>query len=636
LRREHLRLASLERAVNSRAVFGDFLDGAHEQFSSSASRHEAAQGGGDVQQVNDSLLRLLILMSRYVQDVTVGSGTVPARGRRVLTVWGRAGAEAREALSNAAASLHEPGARRRPGLAASELARRLDAAAVSLAAGRDLLHTHLGCGPGGERELRSEWGLVVTSPGVTRAVLAEIGVLARQIAPLGARFALAPSSHGAPWARRKLNAACQWLWVLNTCVEAAQREDPVPPADMELLCAIPVNTVLPRRLPSVSEPVAGLCAGVISTAERLRHAEWEAGQQPPWSPGLTADSLRRVAVTSTVTSHNCRILLRSLAFCMDDRGDLRDRLLQAAEAAGHARDGWVQVAHALDRVTTDTRGVSPSAAESADLALWTGRLAYADPEWTLVSGPAREPRLPENLAPGPADVPLALSAIHYACDTLTSLAYVEREQIRAAGAAQRILVPTRSLPDTMDVPRPFAPALLDRIDALVSLYEQSGRAAGEATARVGEVAAPDRAPSRVLTSARAAVRDGYRGDVKRARSAGWSADPAMEVSARRDADAGRERRELPGPVERTLHDLGVTDADLLQRGANLDRASELLIIGAAARLGPQRLRPSAVTLSRSGGNAGLINHALASGDTRATALLQRGAAAQPQPREAEL
>jgi hypothetical protein len=84
-----------------------------------------------------------------------------------------------------------------------------------------------------------------------------------------------------------------------------------------------------------------------------------------------------------------------------------------------------------------------------------------------------------------------------------------------------------------------------------------------------------------------------------------------------------------------LHDLGVTDNELLERGTDLDRASERLIIDAAAKLGPWRARPSAAALSRSAGTARLVNHALASGSPAATALLQRGAAAQPQPREAE-
>lgn len=616
--------------MSDRVVFGHFLDAAHEQFSSGYP--EAAQGRGDIQQVNDNLLRVLILMSRYVQDVAAGAGTVPARRRRVLTAWGRASVEAREALSNAAGSLYEAGARRLPGRPASELARRLDSAAQSLEVGRDLLHTHLSRGPGGEQEWRSEWGPVINSPKVSRAVLVEIATLARQIAPLGARFALAPGSHGAPWTRSKLNAACQWLWVLNTCVEAAQHEDPLPAADVELLCAIPVNAAPPRRLPGASEPVAGLCTGVIGAAERVRHSEWQAGQQPPWSPGLSADSLRQLAVTCTVTSHNCGVLLRSLVVRLHKRGELSSGLLHAAEAAGRARDGWIQVAHALDRVTTDTRGfLSPSAVASGDLALWTGKLAYADPEWTLASGPTHELRQPDNLAPGPTDIPLAVSAVHYACDTLTTVAYAEREQVRAAGIAQRILVPTRSLPDTVDVPRPFAPALPDRIVALVSLYGDSGRAAGEATAAVGDVAAAIGAPSRVLGLARAAASPGHYGDGVRA------SPPAVKPNGRLVAShrhAGPEPRELPGPVERALHDLGVTDVDLLQRGTDLDRTAERLIIDAAAKLGPGRKRPSAATLSGSASSAGLMDHALAFGDIRSNAH-RREAFAQSQAREAE-
>ena len=45
------------------------------------------------------------------------------------------------------------------------------------------------------------------------------------------------------------------------------------------------------------------------------------------------------------------------------------------------------LARAWYRITTDTRGtITPAAAEAADLALWTGRLAYADPNWTPALG----------------------------------------------------------------------------------------------------------------------------------------------------------------------------------------------------------------------------------------------------------
>ena len=54
--------------------------------------------------------------------------------------------------------------------------------------------------------------------------------------------------------------------------------------------------------------------------------------------------------------------------------------------------GWLRVSHALDRITTDTRlCLLPDAAESSDVALWTGRLVYTDLGWTLTSGPAHQP-----------------------------------------------------------------------------------------------------------------------------------------------------------------------------------------------------------------------------------------------------
>ena len=134
------------------------------------------------------------------------------------------------------------------------------------------------------------------------------------------------------------------------------------------------------------------------------------------------------------------------------------------------------------------------------------RLAYADPGWTLTSGPAHQPRPPEHLVPRPGDARLVVAAVHHACDTLTSLGYAQREQIRAAGAAQRILVTTRSLPDKIDIPRPFAPGLPDRIDYLVSACEQTGRSAEEATAQLATIAAAIGAPSRVPTAPRQAAR----------------------------------------------------------------------------------------------------------------------------------
>jgi len=110
---------------------------------------------------------------------------------------------------------------------------------------------------------------------------------------------------------------------------------------------------------------------------------------------MSVTSLHQVVAAGTVTSHNCHVLLETLATGLADRGSdrLREGLAQTTEAARHAREAWRRVAGALDQVVTDGRGhVSPVAVESRDLALWTGRLAYAEPGWTPSSGPRRAVR----------------------------------------------------------------------------------------------------------------------------------------------------------------------------------------------------------------------------------------------------
>ena len=499
--------------MTARPAFGEFLTSARDHASAAAERHEADRGGEHVQEVTDSLLRVVTVMGRYLQDITAVPGDMRSRASPPLTAWGRARITARDAPANAAGHLrqHTRGTRA-PGVTArSELARRLDAVAVALTAGRDLLHTHLAPDPRGARQFRSEWGPVVSSPPAERALLAELAALARQIAAPCTDLALSSRSPDTADARRGLNSACGWLQVLSASVQAAQRPDPVSADDRDLLHAIPLNAPLPRPILDGSEPVTALYDAVITSAERARHAAWVTSTQPAWSPQLTADSLRQVAATSTVTSHHCEILLRSLAArtADGDTAGLSAGLLRAADAAGRARDGWLHAARALNQVDTDTmRHLAPTAGEAADLALCTGRLAYADAAWTLSSGPGHQPRPPHELAPHPGDVPLALAAAHHACDAMTSLAYAERERIRTAASAGRLLVPTRSLPDTMDIPRPFAPALPGHIDALLCLYQDTAEAAAEASAQAGEAAAAIRAPSRVLTAARAAASAG--------------------------------------------------------------------------------------------------------------------------------
>jgi hypothetical protein len=368
-----------------------------------------------------------------------------------------------------------------------------------------------------------------------------------------------------------------------------------------------VNAVLARRLPSGAETVTGLCQGVIDSAERVRMAARIAVPQASWSPRLTVDSFRQAAACGTVISHHCETLLRSMAVraAQHGSGAVSARLLDSADLAAHARTAWLHVARGWERITTDTRGsISPTAAESADLALWTGRLVYASPEWTLALGPSSEKRLPEALAPSPDDLPGIIAAVHHSCETLTQVAAADNRQICIAAHAGRLLVPTRNLPDKFDIPHPFAPAPPDHVDLLAGVYQDAWNASAQATAAVGAIAVAVRAPSRILTSARAAVH---------ASSVSFPADgqrsPQQAATPRRSAD-------MPGPVERILHDLGVTSPAMLMRASGIDQAGEQLILEAAQEAGTESAGSDSRDLSKSAGSAEVINHMLASSDPR--------------------
>jgi hypothetical protein len=236
----------------------------------------------------------------------------------------------------------------------------------------------------------------------------------------------------------------------------------------------------------------------INSAERIRHAATIAAPDPTWSPALTADSLSQSAVGSTAISHHCHVLLRALATRARQHrsSDLADRLSGCTEVAAQARVAWLHAARAWYRITTDTCGtIAPAAAETADLALWTGRLAYADPDWTPALGPAHATRAPEILAPEPGDIAAVVAAVHQASETLTRIAETDHDQIRAAAQARRLLVPTRSLPDHFDIPHPFAPAPPDRVDALLAAYDDAAARSAQATHAVATIATDVRAPS---------------------------------------------------------------------------------------------------------------------------------------------
>ena len=92
---------------------------------------------------------------------------------------------------------------------------------------------------------------------------------------------------------------------------------------------------------------------------------------------------------------------------------------------------------------------------------------------------------------------------------------------------------------------------------------------------------------------------------------------------------------MPGPLQQALLGLGITSPSLLARGADIDRASQHLLIEAADELPPTHQRPPAATRNTTAGTATLLNHALASREPKAARLLRQPDQAEREEPEPE-
>jgi hypothetical protein len=523
------------------AVFGDFWRHVG-RLASPPPYPDPPAGAQQVHHITLAALRAVTVMRRYLGDITAGTGVRDG-------LWAAALSRGQTATTRITGVLSQETAPAR-GLPAGSLAARLDGYAAALTYGRDLLHTHLATTSYGGRRALSDWAPVISSTPVSRALLAGLADHARAIGGQLARLPLdraASAETAAAWQR--LQVAAGQLRELDATVQAAQWQAPVLLAHRQLLEAIPVNAAPVVQAPPSEAPVSTLCAGIISTAQRASQARRELASRAAWSPELTADSMRHAAANSVVTSLNTETVYRILAARARDFGyhALIPGLEAAANCAGDSRRAWLAVAHISDTMVTDTRDyLSRPAAEAGHLALWTGRLAYADPAWTPARGPSPAVRDPASLAPGPAAFTQIASAMHYTADTLARAACTDLDTIRTAASAGRLYVTTRSLPELQyDVPRPYADAPQDRIAAALDAYANAADTCRAVLHSAAQVAAAVDAPSRVLSAA----------------------DQATAHAA--TAPRGR--------LEQDLIDLGVRDAGLLRQGAGLDQMAQRIL-----------------------------------------------------------
>jgi hypothetical protein len=552
-----LSVAADDRAGQAPAVFGDFWRQAA-RLASPPPYPDPPAGPEQVRHITVAVGRAAAVMRRYVGDIAVsGSGVRDGS-------WARAIARARNATTLiAGASSRETAPA--PVFPAGSFAARLDRYATALTYGRDLLHTHQAITAHGERRALSDWAPVISSAPVNRALLAGLADHARAIAGQLARLPLAgnPDSETvAAWQR--LHGAAGQLRELDAAVQAAQWQAPVPAQQRQLLEAIPVNITPAAQVPPLDATVSDLCAGIISTAQRANQARRELAVRAAWSPELTADSMRHAAANYVVVSFNTETVYRALAARARQLGchALVPALDTAADHADDSRRAWLAVAHVWDTMVTDSRAyLSRPATEAGHLALWTGRLAYADPAWTPARRPSHAVRDPASLAPGPAALGEVASALHYATDSLARAARTDLDTIGTAAAARRLYVTTRSLPELKyDVPRPYAQAPRDRVADALAIYADTADTSQAALRSAADVAAAVDAPSQVLSAAEQATAD--------------------QVVLPR------------GRLEQHLLDLGVRDPEMLRRGAGLDKMTQR-VLAQAHRSGLASPQPDA-------------------------------------------
>ncbi|MGH3155766.1 MAG: hypothetical protein ACRDNF_04190 [Streptosporangiaceae bacterium] len=571
------------------AVFGDFLDQGGQHLQAAARSHSTAI---DLAPASPQILQLITVLARYLEDRTPAYAAGVPAATTTLQPWEHTVVDLCTALRQATSSLTQ-------GLAAAgissqepggDLARHLEAAAISLTAGRDLLHTHLTTSPSDLLEYRSEWAPVVTSLPVTRAVIAAVASWCQPLAVIADQLSSAgrTAAPGLAELRPGLRAAAHWLQVASTVVPPAHTADLTSGHDLRLLRAIPAALSPARRPPQSGESVLELCLGATVRAQRLRTRVFGAVERARWT-APAADTWRWAATAAAATGHASDLILRSLASDASHLGNpphLDGTQLQlAADAVAASWQAWRQVAASWADLTTERRGqTAPATIELSDLVLRIGRLAWDDPQWTPARGGSAGRRGWEGSTTG--DLVAVVAAIHQASDALTQVAAADQQAVAAADRGGRLYVRTRSLPPQYNIPRPYATAPTDRTAPLLNAYRATLRASSHAASELAALALATDAPSTPLALARAAAAP------QPAQATSTGQQPTTTQTSG-NGPAGVITK--PGPTELAIRHLRVQAPGILLRAVAIDEAGRQLIAQATHLAPPPRQRHTKAT-----------------------------------------
>jgi hypothetical protein len=474
----------------------------------------------------EQLARLTAILPRYLELTRTSSAGRP---------WSGPAADMDSALSAATRSL----ARWTPsGSRSSErspdYAGMIGAAADSLDAGHELLRTHLDNGPDGFPAGRSWWGPVIRSPQVTAAIFDELTA-----------FAAVTAAHASYLAKRsKADTATGLQDAHRALAQAAEagrsaRWHTASRADKALLLSIPIAALPLRPGLRDAESEAGLCAGIITSAERLRHAAWRSATDV--IPDGGGDAWQYTATTARIACHLAEAILRSTP------DEHHGPLTVAAATAGRASQAWRDAATAWTRFRTDTLPVTTSVmTDTSDLITRLGRLAYTAPDWTPASGTRLSARRPDQAR-------TVLAVLHHVADTLTRMAAGDLIAIATTVNDGRLYALSR---DQQTRSR-YAKVGGQHAEILHQTYLTAFDTTSRLADHLDQIALSRATPSILLTKMRAA------------------APIQRDVIWHHHADEPEPAAPVePGPFQLQMQQLGIYNPDLLDQACQLDQAAD--------------------------------------------------------------
>lgn len=275
-------------------TFGDLAGMASRHLGKAVALTDGSVADENIAAAAEPIRRIALTLSHFVGDVAAYDAAEAITSTQ-LNTWVRAVVDAREALRLAADSLLPSATPVIPEAAPADvIAASLDTAAASLAAGRDLLRTHLFTGTDGTPLYRSDWAVIVASAPVSMALLNEIAGWSQQLAFLTGRLSVASATEPTSSipVHQGLASACHWLVIADATIRSGQRAGPAILPDRGLMMAIPTWAVPKRRPPLAPETTAELCQGTVTSAIRLRAIAYASAGKAAWSAQVTAESLR--------------------------------------------------------------------------------------------------------------------------------------------------------------------------------------------------------------------------------------------------------------------------------------------------------------------------------------------------------